>query len=565
MGDKAVAQRAAGKEAAPVPHAPRRPNLLFLMTDQQRADTIAQGGPCLTPNLQALARAGADLRRCYAPNPICSPTRASLFTGLLPHAHGMTDVTHAVPPQRAELVPDLPFWTQRLKAAGYRTGYFGKWHVERSDRLEQFGIDEYQVDLRQTGVVSHAGPLEPRITIDQPGYQQFLLAGVSDTPAGRTREAELVDLGIDFLERVTAQRATKLAAGAAPSGEPGSHYAATVGAEAGAVTREPWALFISTEAPHDPYVVPRELYDRYDPTATSLPASFGDDLADKPHVYARIREAWRDLSETEVRQAITCYHAACSGIDDQFGRVLAALERSGQAEDTLVVFTSDHGDYLGAHGLFLKGVAPFEEAYRVPLLLRGPGIAPGTVIDEPVSLIDLGRTLTRLLLDEDFGGHGRDLSAVVRGGEPAADAGVSVKPGTDASTAAGGAAFASDHEPQAFAEFHGQRLGYTQRIIWRGDHKYVFNGFDRDELYDLANDPHELVNLAGQPQHQALLVAMAAAMWREVRRTGDTTLGDAQYGMFRFAPVGPHTGGSLDGAGDTLGHDAARNGEDTHE
>src|SRR5690606_27941189 len=169
--------------------AQRRPNLLFLMTDQQRADTIVQGGPCLTPNLQALARQGADLRRCYAPNPICSPTRASIFTGLLPHAHGMTDVTHAVPPQRADLVPGVPFWTQRLKDAGYHTGYFGKWHVERSDRLEQFGIDEYQVELRQTGVVSHDGPLEPRITIDQPGYKQFLLAGVSDAPAADTREA----------------------------------------------------------------------------------------------------------------------------------------------------------------------------------------------------------------------------------------------------------------------------------------------------------------------------------------------------------------------------------------
>jgi len=480
----------------------RAPNLLFLITDQQRADTITQGGPCLTPNLQALARGGIDLRRCYAPNPICSPTRASLFTGLLPHAHGMTDVTHAVPPQRADLVPDLPFWTRRLKDAGYRTGYFGKWHVERSDRLEQFGIDEYQVDLRQTGVVSHDGPLAPRITIDQPGYKQFLLAGVTDAPANQTREAELVDMGIDFLERAVAGRGAN--------------------GEAGAAAGRPWALFISTEAPHDPYVVPRELYDRYDAADIELPASFHDDLADRPHVYGRVKEAWRDLTETEVRQAIACYYAACSGIDDQFGRVLEALERSGQAGDTLVVFTSDHGDYLGAHGLFLKGVAPFEEVYRVPLLMRGPGIAPGTVVEETVSLLDLGRTITGLLLGEEFGGHGRDLSELVVGDAHGADAGA----GT---------------EPQAFAEFHGQRLGYTQRIIWRGQHKYVFNGFDRDELYDLSADPHELVNLAGLPKHRQLLVEMATAMWREVSRTGDDTLGDAQYGMFRFAPVGPES------------------------
>src|SRR5690606_19412443 len=143
-------------------------------------------------------------------------------------------------------------------------------------------------------------------------------------------------------------------------------------------------------------------------------ASYRDDLGDRPHVYSRIQDAWSGLSDAEAKQAIACYYAACSGIDDQFGRLLDALERSGQADDTLVVFTSDHGDYLGAHGLFLKGVAPFEEVYRVPLLLRGPGIAPGTVVDEPVGLIDLGRTLTSLLLGPDhgdaFGGHGRDLS-----------------------------------------------------------------------------------------------------------------------------------------------------------
>lgn len=459
-------------------------NLLFLMTDQQRADTVVQGGPCLTPNLQALARAGADMRRCYAPNPICSPTRASIFTGLLPHAHGMTDVTHAVPPQRADLAPNLPFWTRSLKNAGYSVGYFGKWHVERSDKLEDFGIDEYQVDLRQTGVVSHEGPLEPRIAIEQPGYQPFLLAGVTDEPASSTREAELVDLGLDFLERATA-------------------------------SGRPWALFISTEAPHDPYLVPRELYERYDPSTIELPASLNDDLLDRPHVYSRIQDAWGGLSEDDIRRAIACYYAACSGVDDQFGRVLDALQRSGQADDTLVVFTSDHGDYLGAHGLFLKGVAPFEEVYRVPLIVRGPGIAPGTVIDEPVSLLDLGSTISQLLLGEEFGGHGRDLSALLNGHEPAAASG------------------------QAFAEFHGQRLAYTQRILWRGRYKYVFNGFDRDELYDLEADPHELVNLATLSGHEELLAELAAAMWREVKRTGDDTLAKAQYGMFRFAPVGP--------------------------
>ena len=471
------------------PERQRRPNLLLVITDQQRADTVEPGGPCQTPHLQALAAAGTRFDRCYAPNPICSPTRASLFTGMLPHTHGITDVTHAVDATQADLTPGMPFWPRRLRAAGYRTGYFGKWHVERSERLQDFGFDTFETELRLTGVQGHDGPLSPRIAVRQEGYREFLLAGVHDGAAAEAPEARLVDLGIGFLEEATRD------------------------------PERPWALVVATEAPHDPYLAPRELYERYDPDATLLPANFRDDLAGRPAVYGRIRSAWDDLTEREVREAIACYYATCTLLDDQVARLLAALEASGQADDTVVVFCSDHGDYLGAHGLFLKGVPAFEEAYRVPLILRGPGVPEGRAVAAPVGLIDLGPTLMRLLLDEDYPAHGHDLAPYLSrhlgDGDPA--------------TATG----------EAFAEFHGQRLRYTQRILWRGRWKYVFNGFAEDELYDLVADPFEGTNLAADPVHAETLRAMAARLWGIVRDTDDRTLGDAQYGMFRFAPVGP--------------------------
>ena len=471
------------------PERQRRPNLLLVITDQQRADTVEPGGPCQTPHLQALAAAGTRFDRCYAPNPICSPTRASLFTGMLPHTHGITDVTHAVDATQADLTPGMPFWPRRLRAAGYRTGYFGKWHVERSERLPDFGFDTFETELRLTGVQGHDGPLSPRIAVRQEGYREFLLAGVHDGAAAEAPEARLVDLGIGFLEEATRD------------------------------PERPWALVVATEAPHDPYLAPRELYERYDPDATLLPANFRDDLAGRPAVYGRIRSAWDDLTEREVREAIACYYATCTLLDDQVARLLAALEASGQADDTVVVFCSDHGDYLGAHGLFLKGVPAFEEAYRVPLILRGPGVPEGRAVAAPVGLIDLGPTLMRLLLNEDYPAHGHDLAPYLSrhlgDGDPA--------------TATG----------EAFAEFHGQRLRYTQRILWRGRWKYVFNGFAEDELYDLVADPFEGPNLAADPVHADTLRAMAARLWGIVRDTDDHTLGDAQYGMFRFAPVGP--------------------------
>lgn len=454
------------------------------MADQQRASTVERGGQCLTPHLQGLAAAGARFERCYAPNPICSPTRASLFTGYLPHAHGVTDVTHAVPAPMAELREGLPFWSRELEAAGYRTGYFGKWHIERSDELERFGFQEYEVDLRLVGVQEHTEPLLRSLTVRQPGYKDLLVAGVSAAPASASRERALFERGGEFVR-------------------------------AGALERDrPWALVISTEAPHDPFVAPQEYFARYDPDAIEQPASFRDPLTDKPTIYRRIREAWSGLQWEDFAFASACYYALCSMLDDEVGRLLALLEETGQAQDTLVVFTSDHGDYLGAHGLLLKGVAAFEEAYRVPLLMRGPGVTPGLVIDEPVGLIDVPRTLMRILLDTDYECQGGDLSARLAGQQAAG-------PG------------------EAFAEFHGQRFGYTQRVVWSGDWKYVFNGFDEDELYDLTNDPFELRNLAGDPEQRERLEELARRMWGRASETGDTTLLDAHYGMFRFAPVGP--------------------------
>lgn len=470
----------------------RPPNLLLLMTDQQRADTITPGGPCLTPHLQALAAQGSRFARCYATNPICSPSRASLYTGLLPSTHGMTDVTHAVGPTQAELAPGLPFWSRTLHDAGYRTAHFGKWHVERSDELERFGFDEYEVDLRLTGVQTSELPLSPRVEVRQDGYRTFLLAGVSEERAGDSREAQLFDRGIAFLEAAAHER------------------------------ERPWALVVSTEAPHDPFLVPRELYDRYDPGSLEQPVSADDEMHDKPAIYRRIRRTWEALGATERAQATACYYAACSGIDDQVGRILAALRESGQEDDTLVVFTSDHGDYLGAHGLWLKGVAAFEEAYRVPLVLRGPGIPSGLRVDAPVSLLDLPRTLVRLLLGSDFGGHGCDLAPWLEGRQGAGE---------------------------AYAEFHGQRFRYTQRVLWQGALKYVFNGFDEDELYDLEADPAECRNLAREPEARPLLRALAARMWARARECGDRTFTEAQYGMFRFAPVGPEAAARAASAG----------------
>ncbi|MCG3209520.1 MAG: Choline-sulfatase [Anaerolineae bacterium] len=464
-----------------------QPNLLFLITDQQRADTTEPATACQMPNVEALAARGARFNRCYTVNPICSPTRASLLTGVLPHTHGMVDCTHAVPEYRASFNADLPVWPAALQQAGYHTGYFGKWHVERSNRLENFGFDEYDVDKyhQVLGLVERDEQMSPRGVVAQPGYRDFLLYGVVDAPVESTAEYQLYSRGIEFVEQAAKN------------------------------PEQPWALFLSTEAPHDPYVVPRDYFERYNPADIPPPPNFNDDLANRPAIYRRIQQVWQTVEWDDFARATACYYAFCSLVDDQIGRIVDFLRESGQLDNTLIVFTSDHGDYMGGHRLMLKGIPAFEEAYRVPLILAGPGIPAGRELDQIVSLLDLPATLTQLTTGGNFAGQGRSLGPLLAGPT------------------------ASDWPNEAFAECHGQRFYYTQRVLWRDNFKYVFNGFDFDELYNLAADPHELTNLAAEPAYQPVLAQMAARMWQIIRDTGDDNLLKAQYGMFRFAPVGP--------------------------
>ena len=129
----------------------KRPNLLFLMTDQMQARVLAPGHPCQTPACERLARLGVRFERAYTPNAVCSPARASLMTGLLPHNHGVLEVTHCVDEDQCRIRPDKPHWAQRLRDLGYRTGYFGKWHVDRSEDPTLFG---WEVDWSLQGLLS---------------------------------------------------------------------------------------------------------------------------------------------------------------------------------------------------------------------------------------------------------------------------------------------------------------------------------------------------------------------------------------------------------------------------
>jgi len=244
-------------------------------------------------------------------------------------------------------------------------------------------------------------------------------------------------------------------------------------------------------------------------------------------IYRRLQQVWKDLTWEDFARISASYYGFCSMMDDQVGRVLAALDSTGQAENTLVVYISDHGDYLGAHRLLLKGVPAFEQAYRVPLIMAGPGLPAGKTVSQRVSQLDLAASMLPLL------GLSRENSE--KSALPAIGRSLIPLFGESPEQIAQQNAWSSQH----FAECHGQRFFYTQRVLWWQDYKYVFNGFDQDEFYDLKSDPHELHNLAQEAHLRPIIEEMAARMWNVMHATQDTNMIEAEYGMFRFAPVGP--------------------------
>lgn len=483
--------------------ADRRPNILIFMTDQEQGAVVHPDHPCQTPNATRLARDGVLFTNAYCPTAHCCPSRATFFTGLYPSQHGIyNNVSNPTAIHRA-LNPGVRLFSEGLRDAGYNLAFSGKWHVSDAENPCDRGWDELHLT---SGKGSYANrtlaqwqnrtrePDEDRPRrpgeILRPGWGNLQLyrSYPSDGPKGYE----------EHKDHVVVQSAVSALPDLARQGNP-------------------WCLYVGPIGPHDPYVVPERFVEQYDPREIPLPLSFGDTLEDKPRIYQRMRrQFWGQLSEAEVRASIAHYWGYCSMEDALFGEVLDALDATGQADNTLVLRLSDHGDYCGAHGLYLKGVPAFREAYNVACIVRWPtGISnPGRVVESFVNLADFAPTFLDLAgAPVDGDAAGRSLVPFFRGETPA-------------------------DWPDAFcSQFNGVELYYSQRVTQTHDHKYVYNGFDFDELYDLQADPHEMVNLADRPEYQEVKRDLVRRMWRFAGGTEDTIFNS--YGTVAFAPWGP--------------------------
>lgn len=438
------------------------PNILWIGVDQMRADTPGYAGNdvCQTPHLDRLAAQGVAFSRAYAPCSLCSPARASMLTGRYAFSHGMgtnCDLYHSL---TQELRDPSQLLHPRLQSLGYRCGYAGKWHVGAELGPLDYGFEGmnlpgygdlkqdvgYQRYLRDNGL-GYGPPSKP--IYGNPG-QNTLLGAIWNGPLESTPTYYLASYAISQLEEHAAGH-------------------------------QPFFLTCQFWAPHAPYLPSPEFTGRHNRDAIQPWINFQDDYAGKPESIRRFRsDFYRSLPEDWPgwQELIGLYYDYTALVDAQIGRILERLDELGLAEDTLVVFTADHGDMTGSHGgLFDKGFM-LEEAHRVPLILRWPGhLLAGKTLDALVSNMDIFPTILDVLGSPDASLDGQSVLPLIENDSP------------------GRAAI--------YLEFHGIRYLYSQRaLVTRDGLKYVFTPGDRDEVYDLTGDPGELHNLIDDPAWQ---------------------------------------------------------------
>jgi len=442
----------------------RRPNVLIIHTDQHRFDCLGAYGNAdiRTPNVDALAADGVTYRNSFCPFPVCTPSRYSLITGLYVHQHlGWTN--HSTIPSGLATFPGL------LRAAGYRTQAVGKMHFtptyldvgfERMVLAEQHGPgrwdDDYHRYLRSKNLADHLDLMDQVMEFrkDAPeAYRRCFGAIESDLPEEHHSTTWIGDRAVEAIAGW----------GEAPgpnTAGPGDHG------------DQPNLLMAGFIKPHHPMDPPAPWSRMYDPEALTLLAGWTETPLDRDRAFNRGYFDYSTLTEPALRQAMAMYYASISQIDHHVGRMIDLLKEKGLYENTLIIFTSDHGDYMGFHHMLLKGNYMYDPLVKVPLIIKYPGASGGggAVSEALLSNVDVTTTILS--------------QAGCRPGE--------FMTGLDLATETAGREF-------IFAE---GRRGHEYMVRTRTAKLLLSREPDRSQLFDLEDDPLEMENLFGRPDRR---------------------------------------------------------------
>lgn len=436
----------------------KRPNILWICTDQQRYDTIrALGNEHInTPNLDRLVAEGTALTHAYCQNPICTPSRASFLTGMYPSS------VHACMNGNDHWSEAAPLVTKLLKDAGYDCGLVGKLHLSGSaGKMEQRPADDgYRVFLWSHSARDH-WPDGSNAYVEWAKSQGAEFGGKDGVLVNSTPELHqttwCANNAIEFME------------------ENKGH---------------PWLLSVNIFDPHKPFDPPQAFLDRYDKDTLPGPLFRESDFASQKALESiDFQTPCREPESFDARQIKAAYYAMVELVDENVGRMLDTLERTGQRENTLVIFMSDHGEMLGDHGLLLKGCRFYEGLVRVPLIFSWPGhISEDRRCDALVELMDVAPTLLE----------------ITGTGAPARMQGRSLWPLlTDPSLTGHRDCVRSEYygtlQPGGLGLEKGRNNSYATMIRDRRYKLVVYHDLDKGELFDLENDPGEFENLWDDP------------------------------------------------------------------
>ena len=462
-------------------------NYLFIACDQLRFDTLSINGNtvCETPYLDSLAKEGINFTNAYTASPLCTPARGSIFTGNYAFKHGMgtnCDMYHSL---ARELADPSKLLHHDMQELGYRTGYVGKWHVGTDIGpcdlgYEGMNVPGYGNCRVEKDFNDYLDANNLKYTVEKQIYlnpdEKTLCAGVWNGADESTTDWYLTNRTIDEMERIRKD---------------GDKYF---------MTCQYWG-------PHGPHTPPIDWVGKADRNKIDAWKSFEEDLSNKPEFVSRHLKFYRQAPETwdECREIIGLYYDEMMFLDSQIGRIINYLKDTNQYDNTAIFFTCDHGDMQFSHnGLIDKGFL-YQEAMKIPMIIRHPNYLNGEGSNALVHNMDILPTIL-----EDMGKKvDRDAMSLI-----------DVMSGK------------SEGRAEIYMEFHGIHFLYTQRaVVDKNNMKFIWTPGDVDELYDLNSDNEELHNLISDPKYAEILDGMVEKLKKNAVKFGDPVM-DYIYKIF---------------------------------
>lgn len=423
-------------------------NLLYILSDEHNKEMLGcYNHPVVkTPNLDKLAEEGVRFTNAYCNSPVCVPSRASLATGRYVHETGNWD--NAKP-----YIGEHPSWGHRLVDQGHKVTTIGKLHYREPN--DDVGFPDQRIPLHiHEGIGDTYSLVRDNFTPREINREKILEAGPGETSYTRY-DRGITEEAIKFLK------------------------------EEAHGNERPWTLFLGYVTPHFPLIAPQEYYNMYPLEDVILPKQYALDERPKHpalEIYRKIWSTTDEFDEETLRKAVAAYYGLCTFMDDQIGAVLKVLEETGLSKNTRIIYTSDHGDTLGDHGVWFKSTM-YEGSVGVPFIMSGPDLPQNKVLDTPISLVDSFPTILESVgakaEEEDHDLPGTSLIPIAKG--------------------------ETNPDRVMFSEYHAMGSTSGVYMIRKGQYKYIhYVGFDA-QLFDLENDPDEMRDLASDERYAETL------------------------------------------------------------